>query len=509
MKKLALVASLVLCLMLASLPAFAAKDADIDWGTESNNSGHWGFSYTKGPDDEVGTLQPYFKIHGPDGQNRFNKSIPGAYIEDGQNLNTTIGSRLGVSYSPYVAKFSGKSQVFGVRISNYKLGDWQLDGTYVMGFVINNDKLFAPSPIIEPSTKDILLGAKGKISDIELNGALVRFRLKETDPLFKDQYFYNYSLVGKATPMNDLTVDFAYAGYQYNNDWLYNVDATWKYMPGTLHFRGGFRNSEIVDTGSKVIRGPGLGGGDNAYVADGESGVDSINKVYNRNNSINIGATTWFNLGPVSNELALDYDTTNPNKRDDFDDNIKATLDSDYEGFNVYQWVSVLVPDEETGGNRELPDNIEDVAANRYGYGLTVKTPPYELGNGFGATGQLDFDWDHNYASENRYHTIAGLFVSGVQDIWRLKDVSLDGKVMVDMPMNKDLIADPVKFAARAKYKAPNGVKFQVEYYSSADYGLGTKWIHAEAVHARYGDYRFYEAKNSPQGVRVTAAFPF
>ncbi|HHV43496.1 MAG TPA: hypothetical protein GXX57_02345, partial [Firmicutes bacterium] len=225
-------------------------------------------------------------------------------------------------------------------------------------------------------------------------------------------------------------------------------------------------------------------------------------------NSVNVGATTWFNLGPVSNKLDVDYDTTNPSRRGDLDDFIKVALNSTYEGFTFNQRATVLVPDEKTTNRAST---IEDTDALRYDYAITVTTPKYNLANGFTAQGRLDFDWDMNYTEDNRYHTIAGLLVNGTTDIWRLKKVQVDGRVIVDMPMDKDLIEDPVKFAVQAKYDAPNGVKFRVEYYSSNDYSNEetTSWVHGEALQKRYEAYRFYAHDDTPQGLRVIAGIPF
>lgn len=502
MKKLALVASLVLCLMLASLPAFAVKDADIDWGT-NHNGGHWGFTYTKAPGAEEGSLQSYFNIRSD--QSRWNKKIDGAYVEGGQNLTTLFGTRIGVSYSPYVAQFHGESTVLGIRVFPYQWNDWSFDGTYVIAHTHQSNHWNHTPVIVGPSKQDILLGAKGKLSDIELSAALVRHEIG-------DKFYYNYSLIADAKPMTDLSVKLTYAGYQMNKDWLYNVDATWKYMPNKLEFRAGFRNSEIVAVDSAAVRGGGFTGGDDdkkAYV--NKAGRNAINAIYNRDQSVNLGATTWFGLGPVDNKLTVDYDTTNPAKRNDVDDVIKVGLESKYEGFAFNQWTTVIVPDENTTARSST---INDATANRYDYGLTVTTPKYELGYGFTATGRLDFDWDMNYDTENRYHTIAGLIVSGKQDIWKLKNVALDAKVAVDMPKEKTIIEDPVKFAGRAMYQAPNGIKFRAEYYSSVDYAAGgpggaAKWVHGQELHQRYGAYRFYEDWNSPVGLRVVVGVPF
>ncbi|MCK9222925.1 MAG: hypothetical protein M0Q40_09960 [Limnochordia bacterium] len=501
MKKLALVASLVLCLMLASLPAFAAKDADIDWGTDEWG-GYWGFTYTKAPGTEEGQLQPYFHFRAD--QSRFNKKVDGAYVEGGQNLTTLFGWKLGFAYSPYVAQVDGDSRVYGLRIYTYKWNDWAFDGTYVIGYEAP-DNYWKGDLIEGPSRQDVLLGAKGKLGDVDLSGALVRFEVG-------DKFYYNYSLIADAKPMTDMTVKFTYAGYQVNKDWLYNVDGNWKYMPGKLEFRAGFRNSEIMNVESAAVRGPGFVGGDDdkkAYV--NKDGRNAINAIYNRDQSVNLGATTWFGLGPVDNKLTVDYDTTNPAKRNDVDDVIKVGLESKYEGFVFNQWGTVIVPDEKTTDRHSV---INDPTVNRYDYGLTVTTPKYELGYGFTATGRLDFDWDMNYDTENRYHTIAGLIVSGKQDIWKLKNVALDAKVAVDMPKEKTIIEDPVKFAGRAMYQAPNGIKFRAEYYSSVDYAEGgpggaAEWVHGQKLHQRYGAYRFYEDSNSPVGLRVVVGVPF
>lgn len=496
MKRLVLLASM-LCLLLAVTPVFAEKDADIDWGNDYK-SGHWGFVYTKGPDDEEGSLQTYFNIQSD--QSRWRKQFDGAYIDGGQSLTTMFGTRLGVNYSPYVAQFHGESTVLGLRIYTFKWNDWSFDGTYVIAHTHQNNHWNHTPAIVGPMKQDILLGAKGSIGDASITAALVRQKLD-------DEFYFNYSVVADVKPMPDLSLTLTYAGYQANEDWLYNVDATWKYMPGKLEFRAGLRNSEIDAVDSKAVRGSGFTGGEeskSAYV--NKSGRDAINKIYNRDNSVNVGATTWFNLGPVSNKLDVDYDTTNPSRRGDLDDFIKVALNSTYEGFTFNQRATVLVPDEKTTNRAST---IEDTDALRYDYAITVTTPKYNLANGFTAQGRLDFDWDMNYTEDNRYHTVAGLLVNGTTDIWRLKKVQVDGRVIVDMPMDKDLIEDPVKFAVQAKYDAPNGVKFRVEYYSSNDYSKTTTWVHGEELQKRYEVYRFYAGNDTPQGLRVIAGIPF
>lgn len=489
MKRLALLASMLLCLVLATTPAFALKNADIDWGT-NHNGGHWGFLYSKGADDDEGRLQTYFNIRAD--QSRWNRKIDGAYIDGGQSLTTLFGTRLGVSYSPYVAQFDSNSKVLGIRVYTLKWNDWSFDGTYVFAQTHQDNHWNHTPVIVGPMKQDFLLGAKGKIGDANISAALVRQNIA-------DEFYFNYSVVADMKPMQDLSLTLTYAGYQKNEDYLYNVDATWKYMPGKLEFRGGLRNSEIASVESAEVRGPG-----NSYVNN--NGRDQINKIYNRDNSINVGATTWFDLGPVSNKLDVDFDTTNPARRGDLDDFIKVGLESKYEGFTFNQRVTVLVPDDETTNRAST---IDDLDALRYDYAITVTSPKYNLADGFAATGRVDFDWDMNYAQDSRYHAVAGLLVNGTTDIWRLKNVQVDGKVMVDMPMDKDLIEDPVKFAARAMYQAPNGVKFRVEYYSSEDYSKGTTFVHGEELHKRYEAYRFYGAGDTPQGLRVIAAIPF
>ncbi|HHV44507.1 MAG TPA: hypothetical protein GXX57_07565, partial [Firmicutes bacterium] len=173
MKRLVLLASM-LCLLLAVTPVFAVKNADIDWGN-NHNSGHWGFVYTKGPDDEEGSLQTYFNIRSD--QSRWRKQFDGAYIDGGQSLTTMFGTRLGVNYSPYVAQFDSDSKVLGLRIYTFKWNDWSFDGTYVFAHTHQNNHWNHTPAIVGPIKQDILLGAKGSIGDASITAALVRQKL--------------------------------------------------------------------------------------------------------------------------------------------------------------------------------------------------------------------------------------------------------------------------------------------------------------------------------------------
>ena len=522
MKRFFKVAALVTLLLVAfSSFALAAdhKEADINYGEKGDDDkGGWGFVWTKTLDDETtGQLQPYLKMK----EKRLNKIVVGPYVEGGQSLTTIIGSDLDVNYSPYVAKFHSSSRLIGLRVypMNLDLGLVNLDFDFAYiwakhgGDILDNPIWKPDGSPFEPIARDVLLGVKGKVWEIDLETALVRMAREEDDGY---THYHNYSVQGELEVIPGLVVKGLYAGYSESENYLYEVTANYDAVPGLLSLRAGHRNSndiediEFKDNGKDIAELPlAIVGGLDAtndrhrYVSD----LKPIQTIYNRDNSVNVGATVWYDFGIVENELKVDYDTTNPAKRGDLDDKVTVALDTTVLNFNLWQQVSVMFPDEES--DREIVE-IHDPKANRLDYSLKFRAKydlPVPVVNYFTATGMVNFDLDSNYVEESRKHTIVGLGLDSSVDVLKAKNIGLGAYFFYDMPSDKDLIEDPFKYALLAKYDAPNGIKFRLEYNSSVDFGTSTKHVHQQNLNDRYKDFRHYD-NSKFNGFRFAVGIP-
>lgn len=527
MKRFFKVAALVTLLLVAfSSFALAAdhKEADINYGEKGDdNKGGWGFVWTKTLDDKTtGQLQPYLKIREKIMiEKRLNKNVVGPYVEGGQSLTTIIGSDLDVNYSPYVAKFHSSSRLIGLRVypMNLDLGlvNLDFDFAYIWAKHAGLDKpIWKPdgSPF-EPIARDVLLGVKGKVWEIDLETALVRMAREEDGEY---THYHNYSVQGELEVIPGLVVKGLYAGYSESENYLYEVTAKYDAVPGLLSLRAGHRNSneiegiEFKDNGKDIAELPlAIVGGFDAekekdrvrYVSD----LKPIQTIYNRDNSVNVGATVWYDFGIVENELNVDYDTTNPAKRGDLDDKVTVALDTTVLNFNLWQQVSVMFPDEESDSRAV---KINDLKANRLDYSLKFRAKydlPVPVVNYFTATGMVNFDLDSNYVKESRKHTIVGLGLDSSVDVLKAKNIGLGAYFFYDMPSAKDLIEDPFKYALLAKYDAPNGIKFRLEYNSSVDFGTSTEHVHQQKLNERYKDFRHYN-NSKFDGFRFAVGIP-
>ena len=523
--RLARLATLALILaVLGAHAAWAIQDADINWGTDPN-SGDWGFKYLRPVGAEEGELTAFFNIR--HSQSRYNKTINGPYADGAPSVTTIIGARLGVDYSPFTARTSSESRILGFRVAGYplRLGSaaFILDGTYGFGSY-TADELFNAAPkIIGPSLGYWALGARGTVGRLSLTTAALSRPDNPTNP---QRLFWNYSVTAE-TPVAfvpRLTLKGTYAAWQGSphpereTDWLYELTANWDVRPGVLAVRAAARNSEI-DTDDAFSRGranhvrvwmhPDESSHHYAWIND--SGRDEIRRVWRYDEAYSAGLTYWFNTGVASHEFKADYDTTNPKHRGDLDDHLQFGLTTRYRGFSLQQTFSVMFPDEATIDRGD--PGVFDEARNRYDYSLLLNSPTYRLPFGVGAQVRIAWDLDHNHVDGTRDHSIIGLHLSSVKQIWKARNVNLDGIFIYDMPYVYSAAKDPFKYALRATYNAPNGIKFRVEYLSSRDYANTTKEVHSEPLYAAYAPFRFYDPEGNENdrfhGLRVLVSVPF
>lgn len=507
----------MLFVLVASASAFAAHeyDGDIHWG-DNARGGSWGITYIRGLDDDQGGMETWFNIRHQDDR-RYRKHLHGAYTEPGQPVDTYFGSRLGVNYSPYTAQFHGESTVLGLRIAGYQLANITLDGTYVFGRLGGHQDERWKGPFIpDVLAQDILFGARASFGEFNLRGAAVRHKIA-------DEHHWNYSIMLEDSEVYpDIVLNGVYAFYGARADWLYEIRADWKVNPGVLEVRAGYRDSEIENVQSDEVLGC-LDSCDERHRYINNGGRDAINRIYNRDQAYNIGATTWFNYGfDLTNRLDVDFTNTNPNRRGDLDDQLSARLQSDLYMFipgddpwKIDQSLSVLFPDANSTSREHA---YEDEGLNRYDYRLAVTSPIIDLPYDIALTGLYNYDWDKNYQVDPRQHAVVGVRLERTQDIFILPNVKFGAIFTVDMPgRTTPVVQDPFKYVLRASYSAPNGAQFRLDYVSSKDFSMGDTSVHGEPVYERYDRYRMYGTDyNSDRGrrerfdgIRFVFALPF
>ena len=512
---------LTLLALVLSVPAFAAADADFDWGKNKDNRKQWGLVYLLEYDEdgsfpEEGSLKGYTKINDKDGP-RYT-DIVGPYIKDGQNVTTRFGIRLDANYSPYIAKFDGSNRILGVRVWPFVFDfgpvTLTLDGTYAFSAVVDKDKKDFWDFELAPRTTDILLDAALEVAGLNLDIAALRYEKKNTedeDRLY--DYYYNVAAEAAMEVIPGLNVTGLYAYYSEYKDWLYEVTGEYEVLPETLWVRAGHRNSEFEDVEGKTYDKLAVVGG---YKADEKTqryigNLDPLKDLYNRDKSFNVGATYIFDYSGADTTLDVDYDTTNPAQRGDLDDKVTVTADTKYLGYSLWQRFSIMFPDEATESREDIP--IADSTANRLDYFLKFKTPEYDLPvpmvDRVFAVGKLNLDWDQNYVADSRMQVIPAVELGVEQDVWRLEGMTFGAILAYDMFKNapEDLELDPFKYALIARYDAPNGIMFRLEYQNSADYTNETKLIHNKKLNDRYGDIRFY-GNSKFHGIRLSVGFP-
>lgn len=504
----------MLFVLVASTSAFAAPivDGDISWG-ENFNGGHWGITYWRGLDDDQGYMETWFNIRHSNNANRYRKHLHGAYTEPGQAVDTYFGSRLGVNYSPYTAQFHGESTALGIRIAGYKIGNFTLDGTYIFGRLNSHtDDYWRGPTITDILAQDIILGAQGKVGILNLRAALLRHQIS-------GEHHWNYSiLLDDSEIYPNIVVNGVYAFYGATEDWLYEVNGTWKVNPGVLELRAGYRDSEIENVESASVRGC-LGNCDHErhrYINN--AGRDAINRIYNRDRAYNVGVTVWFNYGfDITNRLDVDFTNTNPNRRGDLDDQLSARLQSDVYLFvpgdspwKIDQSISVLFPDPNSTTREHA---YADEGLPRYDYRLSVTSPVIDLPYDITLTGLYNYDYDRNYQVDPRQHAVLGVRLERTQDIFIFPNVRFGAIFTIDMPgRTTPVVQDPFKYALRASYTAPNGAQFRLDYVSSKDFAMGDTSVHGEPVWKRYDRYRLHGTENERErfdGIRFVFALPF
>lgn len=497
-----IVMALVAVLVLSSMVLAEKKDVDINWG-KNHTSGHWGFVYTRGLEDEEGSLQTYFNVDRHNNTQRYNKSKTGAYIDDGQTVRTTIGARLGVAYSNYIANFT-EDNIFGYRVSEFDVSlldfaDVRLDGTYIFGRAASGNT-YDQVPAISPIQGDFALNAVTSIADFNVNTTMLRYTVADNDDY---DNFINFGVeLDRKDLLPGLDMDFVFANYQEDEGWLYEATADYKLIPNLLTLRAGVRDSDVEKANNldeNSVRGI-----SKDYINN--DAFKAIQAIWNRDRqNYNVGATVWYDINQaglplVENTFKVDYDSTIPGQSDKLrgtlENVINASLETKVLDFNINQNSRIKMPE----------------ADNSYYYTLAVVSPGYDVSlpalDDITFTGKFNFDYDQTGATDAKMYTLAGLQVDTIQNIWRLSNVDLSAIGMLDLqgPGYEDEV-DLFKFALMAKYTAPKGVNFRVQYFSSDDYDNKPS---QEIVGDRYNPYRWHGGVDvRPGGFVMTASVPF
>ena len=469
-------------------------DMDIPWraGHEAAlgyQSGYWGFTYELDHRQDESKLQPYYNIE--KSYARWNKTIRGPLVEGGQVVNTTIGARLGSFYTPYVAFMDDK--LLGMRIHGFKWDapKWcnlTFDGTYIFGHLSGSSLWKGPELIDGKGT--YALNLKGNFIGMKVNNTVLHYYNNT-----KDRYFSNYSLEGEANFSRKMRLSGVYAGYQENTDWLYGLHYRWDIIPSFLRFESSLQDSEVKNL--SVIRGP-----QNMYIMkpDDSRELDPLEEAAFLGRCFNIGPTVWAQIGPTKNMLKLNYATS---AKTDFRSTAPIAvpqlprflvgLSTVYQNFIVQNTYYLL--------------KTNQVARSFYKLGF-VANPGYELPHNLNALIRLDFDFNSNYISteEMRVFSLAGLRLYTNRDIWKFKKVELDSYWMLWLAGEDYDDVNPFKFTLMAKYNAPNGLKFRLQYFSSDDFKYQMLDIFGQD---RYEPYRWYRNDLGKSGLRLVVAIPF
>jgi len=527
-----LTALLVLALSTAAFAASGVEYKSADWAF-GDKKDVWGLVYLLEYDEEgkfekEGHLMPFFKIYDEGTESakkpaRWHITFTGPYIQDGRSLTTKFGIRLGVNFSPYIAKFDSKNKVLGLTLDtfDYSLGpvDLAVKFAWMFPHVWPGGTWGAPAGYTSapgPRANDILVDVAAKIDVLKLDLALNRYSVpqpEDAETLYN--YYHNVAVEAElADVVPGLKLNGVYAFYQQDKDWLYEVKGEYK-VSDSLKVWAGHRNSKFWADYEAEVEGDWkkvsvTGGPDThkeqAYVGEGKP----IDELWKRNNSIDVGLEYSFDLDPVTGKLTTSYDTTNKKHREDFDDVIAVGLDAEAFDFTLNQQLNVVIADDKTTDGARQVSPYEDTSKPRIDYALDFYTPEYALPVGFAdafVKGIVNFDWDRNFAAESRYHLIGAVEVGFKADIWRLPGVYLGGKFAYDMPSDKEKIENPFKFAVVAKYDAPNKVGFRLEYLSSRDYKNTGKFVRDQAINDRYNDIRYYD-NSKFHGIRLSINFP-
>jgi len=511
-KKLILMFLIAIMLVGSSITmASPTEIGDIDFG-ENPWGGHWGIIYRNYLDDShEGTINSYFHIKAEDlFSRRWNRTVDGEYYEGGDPVETIIGSKLGVDYSPYVARFS--ENVMGIRLSKMDAFNFKFDAAYGLGYMSDiwaeEWKLEQTKAAVQP----LAINATGDITKyLDVDATLLHYGQEQDNGDVKG--YNNIGLSTTSDLTDKLSLETNAASYGQNDEHLYKVDASYELLPSLLEVRASTYGNDIEDVNSEAIRGPEIGGdNESAYIYD----TDSISGVYDRDNGYGFGGTMWLDLAGIENELDVEVHSTNPDEADDIRSTVDANITTELAGFTVEQNPFMARAD---GGQEGY-----------LYYNLSAVTPEYSLQpgnlNNININFRYDFDYDQNYYEADKFRTYnqAGAVMNTTQDIGGFKDVTFDSIAMLDMPDDlmwnpsaiDDYSTDLFKYGLMASYTAPNDIQFRIQYFSSQDYftppedGRGND---------RYEDYRWYTDNDDDDqtndeddkfgGLRMIMAVPF
>lgn len=478
-------------------------EMDIPWraGNYYNyRSGNWGFTYSWDLEAEKPSLQPYYNIEIL--YNRWNKTIRGPLKEGGQSVKTVFGANLDIQYSPYVATFD--QGVLGLRISEYewdlaKNSNIKLDGTYVFGFLNTRTSLWK-DPELVGANGDYVININGNLSEFEFNNTVLRYFHKDNE-----RYYNNHALEWKLPLFSKrFNLTGVNASYQQENDFLYELSGNFNLIPGVLFWEATLRDNSKLDFSTGGIR----GGGDRYITRPIEPPLlqhDFLEQMNFLGRYHNFGPTLFLKLGPTTNMIKLDYAST---ARKDFyvttplavgsvPDNPRIALGvmTDYQNFKIQNLFY-----------RQLQ---EEGYKNRSFYRLgIIAEPEYPLFNNVKTDFLLDFDIDQNYTSvdEQKIFSMAGMRLSTKREILGFKNVELSSSIMLSLGSEDYRNVDPLKYALMAKYDAPNGLRFRLQYFSSDDFQNQSLDIFGID---RYKSYRWYYNDLQANGFRFIIALPY
>ncbi len=510
-------------------------DTDISWGHdhESPWDDYIGMRYVRENFDEPGELTTFFNVYKHFALDSvFRNVVDGAYVEDGQSVTTTLGTDLGVRYSPFV--FELPDEYFGLRVSDYQLsGDnyaVNLDGTYIiMSHTLNpgdydfvdpqdwnrtgGDNIDEYSDGRSITQHDYAVNASGNVDLLNFDATLLRYINAQ------DDNFYNYGATADAEIIDGLVLEGLYAGYQEDNGMLYEIAATMD-LDDNLTLRGAHRDSRIdgddieVDSVWNYI---------DRQWQYGPPKRDYVFPIWDRGFNFAAGLTYGFEIDQISNFLEVDFETTSPLSRDNENPHLISSLYTEAMGFAVNNYAYL-----------DLEDPV-------YTFRNSVETPSVDIeiadGNEISFWGRTS-GYIQMTDDGRDFDALGSINMSTTQDIWRLAGVSFDafalaevGEILREYDIAgtpRDEIEDLFKYGLMARYDAPNGIKFRLQYFNSAEFdedadardrdGFREPWSVFEifrgdfrasgSYHDVYDDYTFYRNDNYGQGIRAVVGIP-
>ena len=121
---------------------------------------------------------------------------------------------------------------------------------------------------------------------------------------------------------------------------------------------------------------------------------------------------------------------------------------------------------------------------------------------------RLDLDMDMNYTDliEKQVYTLAGMRLYTTKSLWRFKNVERDSFFLLSLAGEDYKKRDPFKYSLMAKYNAPNGLRFRLQYFGSDDFKERPRDIFGIE---RFAPYRWYYNDLGKTGLRLVVAVPF